>query len=132
MDIWLFALILGALFFVGIQLAVYHAWSGVFMVLLLLLVVAWIMADTWYKIADNGKLIVRCAFYRKIINIKDIRKISGSRSILSSPALSIDRVLVEYGKHSSILISPNHRKEFLSELLKHNQNIDHKDYFRKK
>ncbi|MGA0055127.1 MAG: PH domain-containing protein [Steroidobacteraceae bacterium] len=45
--------------------------------------------------------------------MKELRPV---RSVLSSPALSIDRIEIIYGNHDSVMISPVDRDRFMAEL----------------
>jgi len=98
-------------------------WSSVLADLLSLLFIAIIFLNTYY-IIDGDKLIVKSSF---LINIKilivDITKIEQTRNIISSPALSLDRIEVFYGK-TSVIISPRNKVEFIDELLKINAKIE--------
>lgn len=57
------------------------------------------------------------------IDIQSIRKIYHTRSIMSAPALSLDRIAIVYNLYDEVLISPILREEFIAELLKINPNI---------
>jgi len=62
--------------------------------------------------------------FKRNINIDDIKAITKTNSLLSSPAASLtDRILLEYGISDSIIISPKKKKEFANELHKINPNI---------
>jgi hypothetical protein len=43
-----------------------------------------------------------------------------TRSPLSSPALSLDRIRIDYGKGKSVMISPLNKADFLLELQSRN------------
>jgi hypothetical protein len=58
------------------------------------------------------------------IDIFKITKIEKTNSILSSPALSLDRIRIRYNKYDEVLISPKVKKEFVDELLKVNPTIE--------
>ena len=58
------------------------------------------------------------------IDISKITKIEKTNSILSSPALSLDRIRIRYNKYDEVLISPKVKKEFVDELLKVNPTIE--------
>lgn len=55
--------------------------------------------------------------YRLKINIHDTERIEKSRSVLSSPALLLDRIKVFYSKFDSVLISPKNKSGFVENLL---------------
>ncbi|SFD22132.1 PH domain-containing protein [Algibacter pectinivorans] len=83
--------------------------------------------STRYTI-ENDTLKIECGFiYKKEIKVNEIKSITKTNSILSSPAASLtDRILVKFGANDSIIISPKNKKEFLIELIKLNPNIKNK------
>ena len=75
----------------------------------------WLMRATFYLL-DDRRLTIRCGPFRWSIPLAKIKSVKRSRSLLSSPALSLDRVQIRYGRFGSVLISPEHRDRFLAEL----------------
>ncbi|MBM3264550.1 MAG: PH domain-containing protein [candidate division Zixibacteria bacterium] len=75
----------------------------------------WVIVGTYYRITD-GSLQVRSGPFRWNIAIKDIQSIAPSRSPLSGPALSLDRLLLVYGKGKTLRISPDRPQEFLADI----------------
>lgn len=67
---------------------------------------------------DETHLIVRHGLVRQRIALADISEVHPSRSPLSSPALSLDRLHIKFGDgmFKSALISPAAKSEFLDEL----------------
>jgi len=87
-------------------------------------IVFFISKTTRYSIKGNH-LIIQCMWIVNCrIDITKIRKIQKTNSILSSPALSLDRIAIFYNKYDEVYISPKERKDFIEELLKHNPNIE--------
>lgn len=79
--------------------------------------------NTIYTI-DNERLHITCGFFRyNSINIMEIKKISKSYNMISSPAASFDRIEITYGKFEEIIISPKHKVKFSEDLQKINPNI---------
>jgi hypothetical protein len=74
---------------------------------------------------NDNQLIVKSTWvvYERI-DISKITKIEKTNSILSSPALSLDRIRIRYNKYDEVLISPKVKKEFVDELLKVNPTIE--------
>lgn len=72
-----------------------------------------IFTRTHYTIA-NGELRVVSGPFRRTIPLSEITSIEPSRNPLSSPALSLDRLKVIYGKKKFVLISPADKAGFLS------------------
>jgi hypothetical protein len=75
----------------------------------------WILFRTHYTLSPNS-LNVRCGPFSYVIPIKSIKDLRPTRSVLSAPALSLDRLEITYGKYESVTISPLHRERFLAEL----------------
>ena len=79
--------------------------------------------NTTYTI-DQKMLHIRCGFFRyKPINIINMKKISKSSSIVSSPAASFDRIEITYDKFDELIISPKHKLKFIADLQKINPNL---------
>lgn len=99
-------------------------WIGYIGIVLCLLFVVFISKSTGYIISENH-LIVKCMFIiNDKIEISKIRKIEKTNSILSSPALSLDRIAIKFNKYDEVYISPKERQAFIDELLKINPEIE--------
>jgi len=85
--------------------------------------VGWIWFGTSYIISEEI-LIIRCGPFSERIKIKDIKSIKKTRNLLSSAALSIDRIEIKYGYSGMTLISPEDRVQFVGLILKKNNNIN--------
>jgi len=77
--------------------------------------VAWIFAGTSYRVSDTT-LAVRSGPIRVTVPLAAIRRVTRTRSVLSAPALSLRRLEVQYGRHSTVVISPNDESGFLDAL----------------
>lgn len=74
---------------------------------------------------ESDHLTIKCGFLiNKSINIRTIRKISETNNVISSPATSIDRLEITYGKFGSILISPKLKMEFINEITALNPSVE--------
>ncbi|WP_066217806.1 PH domain-containing protein [Formosa haliotis] len=83
--------------------------------------------STKYTITKDGLLKVKCGFfYHKSFDINKITSIKKSTNLISSPAPSLDRIELTYGKFDLIVISPKDKFEFANELTNKNQNIENK------
>jgi hypothetical protein len=60
----------------------------------------------------GNTLRVACGPFRWKVPIDSIEKVEATRSPLSSPALSLDRLRINYGKRR-IMVSPSDRAGFL-------------------
>jgi hypothetical protein len=75
----------------------------------------WILATTRYAIGQ-GRLLVLSGPLRWSIPFAEIRAVRRSRAAWSAPALSLDRLRIEYGAGRSCLVSPADRAGFLAAL----------------
>lgn len=80
-----------------------------------------VLRSTYYEI-DGGTLVIRSSMLTWRVPIAEIRAITPTRSALSSPALSLDRLRIEYGR-KSILVSPEDRHRFIEMLRSKNPSI---------
>lgn len=76
----------------------------------------WVLFGTRYEVTDD-ELIVRGGPFRWRVPVHKIRAIEPSQSWLSGPALSLDRLRVDYGLGRCLLVSPKERDRFLSSLV---------------
>ncbi len=73
-----------------------------------------LLRSTYYVI-DEGTLLVRSSFLTWRIPVAQITAITPTRNPVSSPALSLDRLRIEYGG-KFILVSPEDRGRFIEAL----------------
>ena len=99
-------------------------WGFALLMLLATVFCMQLFLSTYYTI-DGDKLIVRSGvLYRKRIAIASIRKVKETRSLISSPAPSLDRLEVFYNKFDSIIISPKDKPGLIADLLRLNPGIE--------
>ena len=72
----------------------------------------WLIIGTHYTV-DRGTLRIVSGPFRWKVAIDQISSVEATKSPLSSPALSLDRLRVRYGENRRILISPADRAGFL-------------------
>jgi hypothetical protein len=121
---WWLGLVLVYPIFRSIQSIIEGEWYGYLGLLLTLLLIVFISKSTRYIISEN-QLIVKCMFIvNDKIEILKIRKIEKTNSILSSPALSLDRIAIFYNKYDEVYISPKDRDNFIKDLLEINPTIE--------
>jgi hypothetical protein len=78
----------------------------------------WLLFSTSYRV-DTQSLFVRSGPFSWTIPLAEIRSVEPSRSLISSPALSLDRLEIRYGNGKSILVSPADRENFLETVNRH-------------
>jgi len=89
-----------------------HAAIGVAVVLLLLAM----LFPTRYTVSDK-ELLVRCGLLRWHIDPRTISRITPSRSFVSGPALSLDRLKLDFANgRRPLLVSPADQQAFIGAL----------------
>lgn len=89
------------------------------------------LLNTYYIIKDNGVLKIRCGLlFNSEIAINTIKHINDTRSILSAPALSLDRIEKFYNKFDSIIVSPDDKAKFIGILQAINPAIQYQEQIR--
>jgi hypothetical protein len=76
---------------------------------------SWVLINTYYQIKE-GILIIKSGPLQWHITLDSIKSITPTRDTTSSPALSFDRLRIEYGQYNSILVSPKDKENFLSDI----------------
>jgi len=121
---WWLGLVLVYPIFRSVASIIEGEWIGYIGIVICLLFIVFISKSTRYIISENY-LIVKCMFIvNDKIEISKIRKIEKTNSILSSPALSLDRIAIKFNKYDEVYISPKERQAFIDELLKINPEIE--------
>ena len=77
----------------------------------------WILLSTRYTL-DDQILTVQSGPFRWRVPIAEITDIRPTSNPLSSPALSLDRLRIEYSGRRAIMISPKEKEHFLAEIEK--------------
>lgn len=76
----------------------------------------WVLYGTDYTLT-NENLLIRCGPFRYRVALPTIDSVSPSRSPLSSPACSLDRLLIKWNDgRKRILVSPSGKTDFLRAL----------------
>lgn len=72
----------------------------------------WLVNSTYYLV-DDSALLVRSGPLTWRIALSDIQSVSATKNPLSSPALSLDRLRIDYGRMQSVMVSPADKQAFL-------------------
>lgn len=72
----------------------------------------WILAATSYTVTSES-LVARCGPFRWIVLLASVRSLSATRNLLSSPALSLDRIAVEH-TGGRLMVSPRNKAAFVA------------------
>lgn len=75
----------------------------------------WILSSTNYTISPTH-LRIKSGPFRWQIPIVDITGITPTSNPLSSPALSLDRLRIDYGRGASVMISPRNKEQFIRDI----------------
>ena len=76
---------------------------------------AFLLLFTYYRI-DSTLLRIQAGPFSWAIPLDQIRSVTPSRSLVSSPALSFSRLKISYGRQRFILVSPKNRAAFIEAL----------------
>ncbi|PID25469.1 PH domain-containing protein [Sporosarcina sp. P7] len=107
---------------VGWQIITYKSVPGYIIGASILALLIWIWFGTGYKV--EGELLkLKFGPYKSKVQIKEIKKISRTKSPFTAPALSVDRLDILFGKYDVINISPKNESELIHSLLAVNPNI---------
>jgi hypothetical protein len=127
-DTWL-AAILGLLLLtaIGVPLLLLatgdpQAWVGLIGSAVIVAIFGGLVFPLYYELEDET-LLIRFGMVRSRIRYTEIRRVVPSRSMLSSPALSLDRLHVDAGSSLGPLISPHDKSGFLDALARKTQLI---------
>ena len=74
--------------------------------------IIWLTLGTHYTV-DRRMLKIAAGPFRWKVNIDEITSVEATRNPLSSPALSLDRIMIRYGKRRRIMVSPADKTGFL-------------------
>ncbi|HEY3784671.1 MAG TPA: PH domain-containing protein [Steroidobacteraceae bacterium] len=101
----------------GASAAHSHGLAAALRVLFLLTIAftLWTVVGTFYTL-DDRTLYVRCGPFRWRIPLEEIRSVTATRDSRSGPALSFDRLCIEYAGGRRMLISPRDQQAFLRDL----------------
>lgn len=71
----------------------------------------WMLLATGYRL-EKSRLVARSGPFRWRVDYADIRSVERSKSAMSGPALSMDRLLITYGQYHLLVISPRSPEVF--------------------
>ncbi len=96
---------------------------GILLLVVTFALILHMFLTTLYTV-DNTKLKIKSGFFSyKPIEISEIKRITKTNNIISSPAASFDRIEIHYGKFKSIIISPKDKLNFCKDLNELNPKI---------
>ena len=96
---------------------------GISLLIITFALILHMFLTTLYTI-DNNRLKIKSGFFSyKPIEISEIKRITKTKNIISSPAASFDRIEIQYGKFKSIILSPKDKLNFCKDLNEQNPEI---------
>lgn len=99
-------------------------WPGIAIVSFCLLVVIHLLTTTYYQVLDNQLRIRSGLFFDKMLDITAIKRIEATRTLISAPATSLDRLELLYNRYDSVIVSPADKEGFINDLLTRKPDIE--------
>lgn len=107
-----------------IKLLYEKVWGVSAFLVLIIIFIGHIFLNTFYSI-EGKKLRIKCGFLIDyIVDVQQIKRISETGSLMSSPALSLDRLEILYNKFDTAIISPKDKLGFIETIKKINPEIE--------
>ena len=86
---------------------------AIVLVVVVLAFFLWLYLSTRYTITSQS-LLVKSGPFSWIVPLREITAIEPTRNAASSPALSLDRLLIRYGGGDELMISPSDKAGFMT------------------
>ena len=119
-DVWLGSILtfsillcLGASVAIGLRLDFVNLLLATFVALTGAILPLWVIMTTRY-IVENETLKIKSGPFTWLIPTKNISSVKETRTPLSSPALSLDRLEIKYSGGKTVMVSPIDKTAFLS------------------
>lgn len=90
-------------------------WIVPFIVVLGIGLPLWLLLGTRYLLRPD-QLTIRCGPFTWHVPVSAITSMTPTRNPLSSPALSLDRLRIDYGPGKSVMISPRDKERFIEQV----------------
>jgi hypothetical protein len=107
----------------GILMIYEKVWIGLIVILLSVAFIVYMFLSTAYEVEQNILKIRSGFFFHRTIPIDSIKEIRATRNPISSPAASLDRLLIISNMSDSIMVSPKDKEAFVDHLTAINPNI---------
>lgn len=99
-----------------ILMLIQSAWLGVAIIALVTAFIVHMLLTTYYRV-EGTLLIIKCGFlYNTTLDVHTIKSIKETNNALSSPAASLNRLEIAYGKYDTVLVSPKYKAAFIAAL----------------
>lgn len=99
-----------------VLMLIQSAWLGVAIIALVTAFIVHMLLTTYYRV-EGTLLIIKCGFlYNTTLDVHTIKSIKETNNALSSPAASLNRLEIAYGKYDTVLVSPKDEAAFIAAL----------------
>ena len=129
-DRWLGLLIWGLVLLSAVPALLKPGKGPLIIMIAVILFIGWIWFGTGYAISDD-ELRIGCGPFRQRIPLQEIKEIKRTRSPLSAPACSLDRMEIRYGKSKRVMISPADKEDFIKTIIEESPSIQLDEELRK-
>ena len=99
-------------------------WTGLFINTAVILFTLHLFLNTYYVIEGEFLVVKSGMIFNKKIDINSVKSIKETKTIISAPALSFDRLEVNWGQYTGVVISPRDKKKFVEHMTRINPLID--------
>lgn len=121
---WLWALVAVPVIFTTAITTLEGEWAPLLIHAAIFFFVGHLFFTTCYVVEGNMLQVKSSILVNIKIDIGTIRKIKETNNPLSSPALSLDRLWIDYGKGGAVMISPKDKEGFIRHILQINPSIE--------
>ena len=99
-------------------------WTGLLINTAVILFTLHLFLNTYYVIEGEFLVVKSGMIFNKKIDINSVKSIKETKTIISAPALSFDRLEVNWGQYTGVVISPRDKKKFVEHMTRINPLID--------
>ena len=128
-DWWLYLLLIFLPFqSVGVLIYLYaqgdpNAWADWIGVFIVAGIYGGLLFSLYYELEEDA-LLIRFGMVRSRVAYKDITLVEPTRSLISSPALSLDRIQIHSKTDLGTIISPKDKSLFIETLANHVEHLE--------
>lgn len=115
-DLWIVLLVYGLTLAPVVPLFCVDFSIVVFVIVCAILLFCTLLLFNIKYVVDGKSLIIKVLFLYTEYSIDDIREIKSTKTFLSAPAASLDRIEIVFKDKSSVVISPASKKAFVEKI----------------
>ena len=125
-DLWLVCLVDGIMVISAVFALQDFDPAGFIVIAVMCIFVNAVLFGIRYTVENDALTVkvagIRCGRY----DLKTLQSVRKTRTFISEPAASMDRIRLDFGKRKSAVISPDNREYFIETLKKINPDADYK------